>query len=68
MSSAPTESPSRWGPRLSKVALVVIAIGVLSAAVAWVFSAQVGALILAATFTATAGVITIRQVILAERP
>ena len=58
---------SRWGSRLSKVALVVIILGVVSTAVVWVFSAQVGALILAAVFTVTVGVLTIRQAILAER-
>ena len=58
---------SRWGSRLSKVALVVIILGAVSTAVVWVFSAQVGALILAAVFTVTVGVLTIRQAILAER-
>lgn len=58
---------ARWGSRLSKVALVVIILGVVLAAIVWVFSAQVGALILAAVFTVTVGVMTIRQAILAER-
>ena len=58
---------SRWGSRLSKVALVVIILGVVLTAVVWVFSAQVDALILAAVFTVTVGVLTVRQAILAER-
>jgi hypothetical protein len=58
----------RWGSRLAILALVVIVVGAVLTAVGWfVVSGQVGALILSGVFTATVGVLTIRQAILAER-
>jgi hypothetical protein len=63
-----TMNADRWGSRLAILALVVIVVGAVLTAVGWfVVSGQVGALILSGVFTATVGVLTIRQAILAER-
>ncbi len=62
------QDAARWGAGLAKFALGVIVFGSVVAAVAWaVFSAELGAAILSGLFAVTAGVLIIRQAILAER-
>ncbi len=62
------EDAARWAAGLAKVALVVIALGLVVTAVVWVvFSAELGAGILSGVFAGTVGVLILRQAILAER-
>jgi hypothetical protein len=58
----------RWGSLLAKAVFVVLVVGIILAAILWpTTSADVGALTLAATFAACAGLLVLRQALLAER-
>jgi type III secretory pathway component EscT len=58
----------RWGSLLVKAVFVVLVLGVVLAVVLWALtSADVGALTLAAVFAVCAGLLVLRQALLAER-
>lgn len=58
----------RWGSLLVRAVFVVLVLGVVLAVILWaVASADVGALTLAAVFAVCAGLLVLRQALLAER-
>ena len=58
----------RWGAILVKAVFVILVVGVVLSAILWAaISSDMGALILSATFAACAGLMIIRQALLAER-
>lgn len=58
----------RWGSLLATVVFVVLVVGIVLTAILWpTTNADVGALTLAATFAACAGLLVLRQALLAER-
>jgi hypothetical protein len=58
----------RWGGILIKAVLAILVVGVVLSAILWAaISDDMGALILSATFAACAGLLIIRQALLAER-
>ena len=62
------ERTHRWGGLLLRAVFLVLVLGVVLAAVLWAFSsADAGALTLAAVFAICAGLLVLRQALLAER-
>jgi hypothetical protein len=58
----------RWRALLVKTVFVILVVGVVLSATLWVVvSADVGALTLSAVFAASAGLLVLRQALLAER-
>lgn len=57
----------RWAALLVKAALAVFVIGALLAAILWFINADVGALTLSIAFAGLAGLMVLRQALLAER-
>lgn len=58
----------RWASTLVKAVFAILAVGVILSAILWAaVSADVGALTLSAAFAACAGLLIIRQALLAER-
>jgi hypothetical protein len=58
----------RWGGILIKAVFAILVVGVVLSAILWAaISDDMGALILSATFAACAGLLIIRQALLAER-
>jgi hypothetical protein len=58
----------RWGASLVKAVLAILVVGVVLSAILWVaVSGEVGALVLSIAFAACAGLMVIRQALLAER-
>lgn len=58
----------RWRSLLVKAVFVVLVLGVILAVILWALtSADVGALTLAAVFAVCAGLLVLRQALLAER-
>lgn len=62
------ESAHRWAAGLFKAVLAILVAGILLSAILWAIAKpDVGALALSAVFAACAGLMVIRQAILAER-
>jgi hypothetical protein len=57
----------RWAAILVRAALAVFVVGAVLAAVLWTVSADVGALTLSIGFAGLAGLMVLRQALLAER-
>lgn len=57
----------RWAAILVKAALIVFVAGAVLAAILWTVSADVGALTLSIAFAGLAGLMVLRQALLAER-
>lgn len=58
----------KWAAILVKAVLAILAVGVILAAILWpAVSADVGALTLCIAFAAAAGLMVLRQALLAER-
>ena len=57
----------RWAALTVKVVFAVLIVGVILAAILWTLNADVGALTLSAVFAASAGLMVLRQALLAER-
>ncbi len=58
----------RWGAILVKAVFAILVVGAVLSAILWAaISSDMGALILSATFAACAGLMVIRQALLAER-
>lgn len=58
----------RWGGILIKAVLAILVVGVVLSAILWAaVSGEVGALVLSIAFAACAGLLIIRQAVLAER-
>jgi hypothetical protein len=62
------EQTRRWGAILVKAVFAILVVGVVLSAILWAaISSDMGALILSATFAVCAGLLVIRQALLAER-
>jgi hypothetical protein len=61
------EKTRRWATRLVQAVLAVLVVGVVLAAILWIFSADVGALTLCIAFAVCTGLMVVRQALLAER-
>ena len=62
------ESARRWGAGLVKAVFAILVVGIPLSAILWAIAKpDVGALALSAVFAACAGLMFIRQAILAER-
>ena len=57
----------RWAAMLVKAALAVFVVGAVLAAILWAVNPDVGALILSIGFAGLAGLMVLRQALLAER-
>jgi hypothetical protein len=58
----------RWGGILIKAVLAILVVGVVLSAILWAaVSGEVGALVLSIAFAVCAGLLIIRQAVLAER-
>lgn len=57
----------RWAANLVRAALAVFVVGAVLAAILWGLNADVGALILSIAFSGLAGLMVLRQALLAER-
>ncbi|WP_028267004.1 hypothetical protein [Arthrobacter sp. MA-N2] len=58
----------RWAAILVRAVFAILVVGVVLSAILWAaISSDMGALILSATFAACAGLLVIRQALLAER-
>jgi hypothetical protein len=58
----------RWGAILVKAVFVILVVGIVLSTILWAaISSDMGALILSATFAACAGLMVIRQSLVAER-
>jgi hypothetical protein len=58
----------RWAAILARAVLIILVVGVVLSVIFWpAVSADVGALTLAITFAACAGLLVLRQALLAER-
>jgi TRAP-type mannitol/chloroaromatic compound transport system permease large subunit len=58
----------RWAALLARAVLIILVVGVVLSVIFWpTVSADVGALTLAITFAACAGLLVLRQALLAER-